>query len=465
MIHFFIISVIATIPLFFGAVQTLVWAIYAGVMMCVFLVDWWQGNSDFRFLNRPLVMASAGIFLVFTFLQVVPVPSEVMELFSPVRWLLLARANELTGQSDGWQSLSYDRQGSFAWWVFLVSLMLFARVVYRYVGRTGNLILLVQVMLGVALVEALYGLVQAMIPTLGVLWADINTYVGDSRGTFINRNHFAGYVEMVWPLGLGLIAAMAHTWARERYGHAYGVKRFKNLLSSDHLGLQLFLWAALLFILLALLFSKSRAGVTGAFIGLVAFIALAHAGEKRFSWPAWMMMGLGFAFLLFYGNVIGFEELIGRFMALEEGAGSRADIWRDSFMIVKDHPLGIGLQSYEQVMPVYNSLGPPGIKFTHAHSDYLELLAEGGWPGFLALVGGFYLFLGRSIWKIKQRGKDISAERLFIGIGACSGLISMAFHSFFDFNLQIPANLLYFIVLIVILYSCVWNTGFMNRHD
>jgi O-antigen ligase len=134
-------------------------------------------------------------------------------------------------------------------------------------------------------------------------------------------------------------------------------------------------------------------------------------------------------------------------------------------MIVKDHPLGIGLQSYEQVMPVYNSLGPPGIKFTHAHSDYLELLAEGGWPGFLALVGGFYVFLGRSIWKIKQRGKDISAERLFIGIGACSGLISMAFHSFFDFNLQIPANLLYFIVLIVILYSCVWNTGFMSRHD
>jgi len=457
--RFFIIGVIATMPLFFGAVQTRVWAVYAGVMMCVFLVDWWQGNTDLEFLKSPLLIFSAGIFLVFTFLQVVPVPLEVMELLSPVRRLLLARAYELTGQSEGWQSLSYDWQASFAWWVFLAGLLLFARVVYRYVGRTRNLILLVKVMFGVALFEALYGLVQALIPTLGVLWADINAYMGNSRGTFINRNHFAGYVEMVWPLGLGLIAAMAHAWTGEGHGNAYGVKRFKNFLSSDRLGLQLFLWAALLFILLALLFSKSRAGITGAFIGLVAFIALAHAGEKRFSRPAWVMMGAGFAFLLFYGNVIGLEELIGRFMALEEGAGSRTDIWRDSLMIIKDHPLGIGLQSYEQVMPVYNSLGPPGIKFTHAHNDYLELLAEAGWPGFLALVGGFYVFLGRSIWKIKKYGKDIDAERFFIGIGACCGLISIAFHSLFDFNLQIPSNLLYFVVLVVILRSCLWNRG------
>jgi hypothetical protein len=44
--------------------------------------------------------------------------------------------------------------------------------------------------------------------------------------------------------------------------------------------------------------------------------------------------------------------------------------------------------------------------------------------------------------------------RFFLAVGAFSGIISLAFHSFFDFNLQIPANCLYFVTLMAILSSC-----------
>jgi hypothetical protein len=44
--------------------------------------------------------------------------------------------------------------------------------------------------------------------------------------------------------------------------------------------------------------------------------------------------------------------------------------------------------------------------------------------------------------------------RFFLAVGAFSGLISLAFHSFFDFNLQIPANCVYFITLMAILCAC-----------
>ncbi len=64
-------------------------------------------------------------------------------------------------------------------------------------------------MIALAVLEAIYGLIQALIPSLGVLWVDyIKNYLGDARGTFINRNHFAGFIEMVWPLALGYTLAM-----------------------------------------------------------------------------------------------------------------------------------------------------------------------------------------------------------------------------------------------------------------
>jgi hypothetical protein len=44
--------------------------------------------------------------------------------------------------------------------------------------------------------------------------------------------------------------------------------------------------------------------------------------------------------------------------------------------------------------------------------------------------------------------------RFFLAVGAFSGLVSLAFHSFFDFNLQIPANCVYFVTLMAILCAC-----------
>lgn len=298
-----VISVIASIPLLFGAVEPSVWTVYAGVMTCLFLAAWRQKKVDWSFAFNPLWIGSIGIFLAVTLAQVLPLPKVMMAVASPFRHDVLARAAELTdgNVSARWSALSYEWRPALAWWVFLLEAALFARVFQAYAHRSKNLVIVVSVMLGVALFEAVYGLMQALIPTLGVLWAGTRAYLGDARGTFINRNHFAGFVEMVWPLGLGLILALAHVWRRgDHVVAARGMKRLKNFLTSDHIGIQLFVWAALLFILLALLFSKSRAGITGAFIGFAVFVFLVHVGGRRFSWPAWAAMGLGFGFLMVY---------------------------------------------------------------------------------------------------------------------------------------------------------------------
>jgi O-antigen ligase len=385
----------------------------------------------------------------------VPLPVGFLRFLNPFQYRVVMQSSVLLGESSHWHSLSYVTSASFAWWIFLLSLFLFFGLLRAHLANPRNLMVVVGVMMGVALLEAFYGLLQVLIPTLGVLWVDIPSGSGNARGTFINRNHFAGFIEMVWPLGLGLILAKAHLWKIDTVHEKTlsGIKRLKLFLSSDRIGLQLLMSSALLFIFLALLFSKSRAGITGSVIGLVAFALLCHIGGKKLSKLAWGILGLGFAFLFLYGSAIGFDQIIDRFMALEEGAGARTDRWKDTLSMIKSHPFGIGLGNYEHVMPVFNTLGSYGIKSVHAHNDYLQLLAETGWPGFVALVVGFYGFLGKSIWRIHRVGAKMDPVRFYIHVGAVSGLISMAFHSFFDFNLQIPANMLYFVVLIGIAMS------------
>jgi hypothetical protein len=62
--------------------------------------------------------------------------------------------------------------------------------------------------------------------------------------------------------------------------------------------------------------------------------------------------------------------------------------------------------------------------------------------------------MGKSAYGITHMNSHKDPMPFFLAAGAFSGLISLAFHSFFDFNLQIPANCVYFVTLMAILYAC-----------
>ncbi len=445
-----LLFIIATIPLPYASVQPVIWTAFAALIFFLFIYGLWRDQLDFRFMKSSWLIFSPGLFFIYTLIQAIPIPVEFLRFLNPFQYHVVVQTSVLLEENITWHSLSYVSSASFAWWIWLLSLFLFFRILSAYIANPRILVQVVAVMMAVGLAEAIYGLMQTLIPTLGVLQAKGS---GNARGTFINRNHFAGFMEMVWPMSLGLILAKAHLWAKDGVYGKSRTQRLKIFLSSDRIGLQLLMISALLFILLALLFSGSRAGITGAFIGFIAYVLFCRLGSKKLSVSAGAAMGLGFAFLLFYGGVIGLEPIIERFLAIDDSAGSRMDIWKDTIAMVKAHPFGIGLGNFEHVMPVFNAHGFYGIKYTHAHNDYLQLLAETGWPGFISLVGGFYLFLGKSILRIRRLGSEMDPVRFYISLGAVSGLISIAFHSFFDFNLQIPANMLYFVALMAIVAS------------
>jgi O-antigen ligase len=173
----------------------------------------------------------------------------------------------------------------------------------------------------------------------------------------------------------------------------------------------------------------------------------------------------GIAVLLgIYCLAIGVGPIIDRFLAIGNN-NSRIDFWRDSIPILMDHPFGIGLRNFETVFKIYNTSFISGKTVTFAHNDFLQLLIETGWLGFIALIGGYLFFLFRSAGHIKTLDTRRDPLRYYLAVGAFSGLISMTFHSFFDFNLQIPANCAYFVALMAILHACAWPSNFYENHQ
>jgi len=331
----------------------------------------------------------------------------------------------------------------------MLGLFLFFLVFQKNFLANRNLKILIRILLGVAFLEAVYGLIQALVPSLGVLWVDyIKAYLGDARGTYINRNHFAGFMEMMLPLGLAYTLAMG-SWQKKM--------SIKALISSDRPNFQFFLSIGLIVMALALLLSKSRAGIFGGVTGFLTFALLMRSSSGELPRSFWVVISVIIGMVSFYSLKIGIDPVLERFLRIGKET-TRLDIWRDSMAMIKDHPFGIGLAAFKQVFPVYNKSNFSDVRFIYLHSDYLQLLVEAGWIGFLALVGGFYIFLIRSVFKIQHIRLHSDPLRYFLSIGALSGLVSIAFHSFFDFNLHMPANCVYFVMLIGIVYNCAWRS-------
>jgi O-antigen ligase len=206
--------------------------------------------------------------------------------------------------------------------------------------------------------------------------------------------------------------------------------------------------------LLALIFSRSRAGMLCALIGFLTFVIQARPGMSAMVRPTRVLLGGVAVLVCLYTLTIGVEPVIDRFLRIASDGSSRLEIWHDSLAIIKDHPLGIGLRNYENVFQIYNHTFTTDRPIVFAHNDYLQLLIETGWVGFVTLVGAFAVFLGNRIQRIRRFNFRGDPLRFYLAVGACSGLIAMTAHGFFDFNLQIPANCLYFVVLMAILSAC-----------
>ena len=438
--------VLVSISILFGAIQTWVWSLYTMVIFLAFVLFAWHQCFAGGAVGMNGYGAAVGMFFALTLLACLPMPENVIALLNPVRHRLLQQTEALTHLDAVWPTLSYAPFHSLGWWSFLLSLVLFFLLLKNQFSSRSMLEWVCRIFLILAVAQALYGILQALVPNMGVLWVNnMNSYVGNARGTWINRNHFAGFMVMMLPLLMG------YTLSRVRWRRKFHIK---VLLHSDRIHQHSLLLLALAVIALALLFSKSRAGIISAIFGVGTFFLLIRGQDRRISKRFWIIAGGFSGMTLLYGLRIGFRPIIDRFLMLDQGS-TRLEFWKDSLPIIIEHPFGIGLATFKYVFPVYNVSSLSDTVTPHyLHNDILQLLVETGFLGFTLLMGAYVVFLVQSFRRIRQM--DLSADpwRYFLAAGAFSGLMGISFHSFFDFNLQVPANALYFVVLLALVKVC-----------
>ncbi len=250
-------------------------------------------------------------------------------------------------------------------------------------------------------------------------------------GPYVNRNHFAGFVELTLPTGL---AVMAFRCVRR------DIMPLVVLLSIVPIS--------------ALVLSGSRSGILG-FVFEIAVLGLLVRNRSAARWKAPRIIAAGAVALIALALVawVGAGLATQRFSLLsvhDIPLGRRTSMARGAAHIFRDYPLkGCGLGTIVDVYPRYETVYD-GRLVDHVHNDYMEELAEAGLLG--GLCGVFFLweFYRESRKAFEAQQSHLSLALHAAGITAVAGLL---FHSLVDFNLHIPANALLFLLQVFIATS------------
>ena len=244
---------------------------------------------------------------------------------------------------------------------------------------------------------------------------------GEPFGPFVNRNHYAGLMELLTPTGFGLLAFR-------------GVRRELVAL----VGLFTLVPVGSMFL------AASRAGlITLALeLALLGFIyARRSTGKVR--------LGPAIAFLLVLAALVawlGVGRVLERFNTKEAEDVTLARRWtmlKGTMRVFATHPiLGTGLGTLVVVFPHYDT-DYDGRLVNHAHDDYAEALAELGLPGAVCGLAFLWYLFRAGVRGLTTTQGHFSAAYHAGALIACVGILS---HSLVDYNLHIPSNALVFLL-------------------
>jgi O-antigen ligase len=269
---------------------------------------------------------------------------------------------------------------------------------------------------------ALLGIAQYFTSEGTLYWFRPLPEGGDVFGPYVNRNHFAGFVELTAPVGVSLLVFR-------------GLRR------------DLFLMVGLLTIIPigALILSASRGGIVSFAVAMGVLALLARTRRRRES-PRIIAIGavaLAAVVLILW---LGPGKAIERISTTRAGDVTllrRASMFRGAENIFLDHPFkGAGLGTLVSVYPRYETVYD-GHVVDHVHNDYIEALAETGLLG--GLCGSAFLWL-----LFREARRTFSAEQghfsRALHAGAIATVCGLLIHSLVDFNLHIPSNALLFLL-------------------
>jgi O-antigen ligase len=389
-------------------------------ILVLWLIDSWNLGT-FRISRNVLQLPLIGMFLLGLF-QLLPLrhPDDVGTHSIPLV-----------------SSLSFDPYSTRFILVQTAALAIYFAAVLVFTDTPKRLRLLVRTIGVFGFFLAIFGLTQSFTSPDKIYWLR-QLPQSQAFGPFINRHHFAGYMELALALPLGLV----FTGAIEKE------KKFIYLFAAGLMAV-------------ALIMTNSRGGIISLLAELIFLVATmglrrhrhkkkrdAEARPPRFRSAA-MKAGLALALIVaLFGGVVllGGEDALTRVVGsvnTDDPTTGRAHFWSVTVDIIKTHPwIGTGLGAFGVVYTGYDSRNGM-YRLEQAHNDYLQTLSDGGIVG--AILGLFFIV---NLFRMGFTRRDSRDDfRRGVATGAMAGCFAVLVHSFFDFTLHTPANALLFLVL------------------
>lgn len=262
--------------------------------------------------------------------------------------------------------------------------------------------------------------------------------------TFVNRNSYATYAM------IGLLANLI-CYLQFLENDMYGSSRsqLRNFLENFFGGT----WKYAVGILLclgAIAMTQSRAGAMAAVIALMSFFIVYRVKGKATNWLMLCIFAALFGFVAIALTSGLMERLL---VASEENL--RFVIYPHVVEGTLDRPLlGHGLGSFLDAFRPYLPPDAASGEWDMAHNAFLENYFELGLPA--ATI--FYLALALIGWRIWRGTRERSRDRGFACM-AFAMVVAAAFHSIFDFSLQMPATASLFALILGI----GWTQSFSRK--
>jgi O-antigen ligase len=428
-------------PWVFGGVHPLVTQAISVLALLVSLVGLALTRTRLELPARPL-LPLLGLWLLGV-LQLALLPRALHRFLAPGSAAIWYPSDPIAAGilGNALRPISVDPEATARWLAFatgLVAVALLAAPALRE-RRTALRASVALVAGGVAV--AIYGVV-ARLAFGNKLFGLLSVPTIAPFGPFVSKNHFAGYVELAACLAVGLAVGLADEARR-------GPERL-SWLDSPHACRVVFAWGAAAVLVLAVPLSLSRGGVVSLAAGLVALASLRvwlRSGRARgrglaIAGASLAVLAVGVALVLPPEATARVRTLTG--ISGDSSGSYRLTIWRDTLRLAVANPLvGSGFGSFEDAIPRFkNAAGD--LRIEHAENDYLELLAEGGLTG--GVLAGLLALTVITVGLGRLRDEP---HRLSRGIrcGGLAGVIALLVHSAFDFNLRIPSNALFFVLL------------------
>lgn len=324
------------------------------------------------------------------------------------------------------------------------ALMMTFSLLLLLIRSPERLQLLAYALLVSGVIQAIYGLVMSLSGLEYGFFAKKTVSLGLATGTYINRNHYAGYLEMCLAVGIGLLLGGNRTQQYLTNWQDW-LRAIGRFLLSEKAPLRI----AILIMALALIMSRSRMG-NSAFLASLTLIGLLYVLKARGTFRTRMIIlwiSIMVVDISFLGSYFGLEQLKQRLETTTTWEmDSRVDISNHLQPYVSDYqPVGSGLGTFQEAFMRY--LGPD-MQFIYqgAENDYLQFMGE---AGVMAAIPAM-LVMGTII--VALRVVRSGGYMIYKGMSfaAVMGVFSMLIHSLVDFNLQIPANANLFVVLLAI---------------